>query len=257
MPADGGAIIEAYRQSRVPLTILPLNQLWEQLAGKSGRTLTEQQQAQLEQYLDLLLDANRMMNLTRIVDREQAATGHVGDALTLLPMIPPQTRRLADIGSGGGVPGLVLAIVLPETSVTLIEATQKKAAFLQTASDKLGLTNVRVLPVRAEDVGHSADRESFDIVTARATGELVFLVEWCMPLLRKGGKLLAMKGQKAAEELLGARKAVHVLAGGEPVVHPVELPGADHHVIVAIPKLGTCLMQYPRRATIAKGKPIA
>lgn len=234
-----------------------MNQLWEQLAGKSGRTLTDRQQAQLEQYLDLLLDANRLMNLTRIVDREQAAVGHVGDALTLLPMIPQDTRRLADIGSGGGVPGLVLAIVLPETAVTLIESTQKKAAFLQTSCDKLGLTNVKVKPVRAEDVAHSADRESFDVLTARAVGELVFLLEWALPLVRKRGKILAMKGQKAAEELLAARKVIHMLAGGDPVVHPVELPGTDHHVIVEIPKMGTCLWQYPRRATIAKGKPLA
>lgn len=233
-----------------------MNSLWEELAGKSGRTLTPAQQSQLERYLDLLFEANRIMNLTRIVDREQAAVGHVADALTLLPMIPAETRRLADIGSGGGVPGLVLAIALPETAVTLVESTQKKAAFLSAAAEKLGLSNVRVLPLRAEDVAYSPDRESFDIVTARAVGELVFLVEWALPLVHKGGRLLAMKGQKAAEELVAAAKAIRVLAGGEPVVHPVELPGAEYHVVVEIPKLGTCLKSYPRRPSVAKGQPL-
>lgn len=233
-----------------------MQELWQQLAALAGRTLTDRQLAQLEQYLDLLLEANRLMNLTRIADPSQAAVGHVADALTLLPMIPQPTASLADVGSGGGVPGLVLAIALPETLVTLVESTRKKAAFLETAAGKLGLANVRVLPQRAEEVAHSPQRESFDVVTARAVGELVFLVEWCLPLVRKGGVLLAMKGQKVAEELQSAAHAIAMLAGGEPVVHPVQLPGAEHHVIVQIPKLGVCRPQYPRLPSIAKGKPL-
>jgi 16S rRNA (guanine527-N7)-methyltransferase len=111
---------------------------------------------------------------------------------------------------------------------------------------------------RAEDVGRtgSPERESFDVVIARAVGTLDWLAEWCLPLARKGGKVLAMKGQKVAEELPAAAKAIGALNGGEPVVHKVELPGAEYHVVVEIPKAGKTDPRYPRPATQAKGKPI-
>jgi len=231
-------------------------ELWHELVKASGRELLPRQVEQLDRFIDLLRLANERMNLTRIVDREQAGMAHVADSLTLLPHIPAGTKRLADVGSGGGVPGLVLAAVLPETSVVLVEATQKKAVFLAETAKSLGLANVEVRPQRAEDVGRSELRDSCDVVTARAVGELVMLVEWCLPLVRKGGKLLAMKGGKAAEELAASGKAIHVLSGGEPRVHPAPLPGAEQHVIIEIPKLGTTDARYPRAASVAKGRAI-
>jgi 16S rRNA (guanine527-N7)-methyltransferase len=230
--------------------------LWNQLAAKSGRTLDERQLTQMSEYIELLLDANMRMNLTRIIDRDHASVAHVGDALTLLPFIPADATSLADVGSGGGVPGLPLAIALPNVQVTLIESTQKKAAFLREAAQKLGLTNVTVIPLRAEEAAAGRLRESFSIVTARAVGELVLLVEWCLPLVKKAGHLLAMKGQKAQEELTAAITVIHLLNGGEPVTHKVELPGTEHHVIIDIPKLGASDRRYPRPASIAKGKPL-
>ena len=129
------------------------NELWNQLAAKGGRALDAGQHQQLERYLDLLAEANTRMNLTRIVDREQAAIAHVGDALTLLPYIPAGPLRIADIGSGGGVPGIPLAVACPECQFTLMESTQKKATFLQQCAASLELANVTVLPLRAEQVG--------------------------------------------------------------------------------------------------------
>ena len=105
-------------------------ELWQTLAQKAGLTLNSVQTGQLGSYLDLLFAANQRMNLTRITNRGDAEVLHVGDALTLLPHLPPQARRLADVGSGGGVPGIVLAIARPEIHVTLIESTRKKADFL-------------------------------------------------------------------------------------------------------------------------------
>src|SRR5277367_1666621 len=105
----------------------------------------------LDLFLDLLLAANASMNLTRIVDREQARILHIEDSLALLPFLPDGEIRIADVGTGGGVPGIILAIVRPDALVTLIEATGKKAAFCQSAAAELGLPNVRVLPHRAED----------------------------------------------------------------------------------------------------------
>ena len=232
------------------------NDLWNQLASSARRPLTNAQVGQLDRYLDLLFEANTRMNLTRIVDREQAAIGHIGDALTLLPFLPTHSFTLADIGSGGGVPGLPLAIACPESTIILIESTNKKAAFLRACADQIGLSNVRVVPMRAEEAGRGPLRETLDFVTARAVGELVFLIEWGIPILRKGGKLLAMKGAKAAEEIADSRRVLTALNASEAIIHPVQLPGAEHHVIVEIKKLGGTDPRYPRNATTAKGKPI-
>lgn len=231
--------------------------LWNELAARANRTLADEQHQRLSKYLDLLLEANQRMNLTRIVDRESAEAQHVGDALTLLKFIPGQARRIADVGSGGGVPGLPLAIALPGVEFVLFESTKKKAVFLDHAARELGLGNVRVSDLRAEDAGRDkAFRETFDVATARAVGTMNWLGEWCLPLVRKGGVFLAMKGPKAAEELPLAEHAIKLLGGSSPDVHPADLPGASQHVIVEIRKTAKTPSNFPRPATATKGKPL-
>src|SRR4051812_4509330 len=233
-----------------------MNALWNELAGRAGLSLTESQHSLLARYLDLLLDANQRMNLTRITDRAAAEVQHVGDALTVLPFLPRGELRLADVGSGGGVPGIPLAIARPDATVLLIESTKKKAAFLGQAIEALGLANASVSQWRAEDVGRSNSRESFDVALARAVATMPWLAEWCLPLVKKGGKLLAMKGPKVAEELPLAAKPIKLAGGGDAVVHPVHLPGTEHRVIVEIRKLEKSDRRLPRPATQAKGKPL-
>ena len=234
-----------------------MNSLWTEIAARAGTALTPAQHELLGRYIDLLLEANRRMNLTRIADRESAEVHHVGDALTLLKFIPAGPLRLADVGSGGGVPGIPLAIVRPDVRVLLIEATRKKAAFLEQASGQLGLQNVQVIAARAEDAGRMPQlRQTCDVVVARAVGTMDWLAEWCLPLLKTGGKLLAMKGPKAAEELPAAEHAIRLLGGSSPDVHPAGLPGADNHVIVEIRKIRSTPSTYPRPATQAKNRPL-
>lgn len=219
--------------------------------------LTQAQANNLSRYLDLLLDANTRLNLTRITDRPSAEVQHVGDALTLLPFLPPGAFALADVGSGGGVPGLPLAIARPDAHVLLIESTKKKANFLREVIHQLELRNVEVTDARAEAVGRSNRREAFDIVSARAVGSLVWLAEWCLPLVKKGGKMLAMKGERIKDELPAALKPLKKLGGGEPIVHPVDLPGTIHHVVVEVPKLGKTDLKYPRDPTTTRGNPMS
>ncbi len=176
------------------------------------------------------------MNLTRIADRASAEVLHVADALTLVNLLPRQAHALADVGSGGGVPGIPLAIARPDVAVVLIESTRKKAEFLDRTARQLGLGNVQVRAERAEKLADGRGR--FDIVTARAVAGIEELIQWCLPLLRPGGRLLAMKGGRAMEELAAARKAMARFGAGDAVVHRVELPGADNHVIVEIPRRG-------------------
>jgi 16S rRNA (guanine527-N7)-methyltransferase len=235
-----------------------MNALWNDLAARAGVSLSPAQHDLLARHLDLLLEANRTMNLTRITDRPAAEVQHVGDALTLLPHLPPGQVSVADVGSGGGFPGIPLAVARPDARVLLIESTKKKAAFLRSAVEQLDLPNVIVTDARVEDVGRDpVHRERYDVATARAVATLDWVAEWCLPLVKpKTGKVLAMKGQRAAEELPAAAKAIKLLNGAPPVVHPVDLPGTEHHVIVEIRKQGRTDARYPRPATSAKGKPL-
>src|SRR4051794_9260225 len=202
-----------------------MNPLWTDLAARAGLSLTAEQHARLARYLDPLLAANATMNLTRITDRAAAEVQHVGDSLTVLPFLPKTPHALADVGTGGGVPGIPLAIARPDARITLIEATKKKAAFLRDAVAALQLPNVSIVDARAEDAAHGEQREAFDIAVARAVATMDWLVEWCLPLVTKGGKMLAMKGPKVAEELPLADPIIRLLGGMPAVVHPVDLPG--------------------------------
>jgi len=233
-----------------------VNELWTDLARRGNLELTQQQHDLLGRYLDLLFAANARMNLTRITDRAAAEIQHIADALTLLPFLPRDAHRIADVGSGGGVPGIPLAIVRPDATVLLIESTKKKAAFLRDAISQLQLKNTSISDWRAEDVARSNNRESFDIVTARAVATIDWLAEWCLPLVAKGGKFLAMKGPKVEGELPAAKKIIKLAGGADPIIHPVNLPGTDHRVIVEIPKFARSDARIPRPATSAKGKPL-
>ncbi|MCU0691331.1 MAG: 16S rRNA (guanine(527)-N(7))-methyltransferase RsmG [Polyangiaceae bacterium] len=161
-------------------------------------------------YLGRLLAMNQQMNLTAIVDPQQAWEKHALDAMSLLPHLAAlgAGARLADVGSGGGVPGMILAAARPDLKITLIEATQKKAAFLEGVAAALGLTQVTVRAARVETLHGGELGGSFDVVTARAVAKLVVLVPLLAPLVRPAGRMLLIKGRRADEELAAARAAM-------------------------------------------------
>lgn len=179
----------------------------------------------LGRFLALMLEVNKTTNLTAIAEPDAAWMKHIFDALTLVPVLASALEArsggeeaagevgapsLVDVGSGGGVPAIPLAIVMPEVRFTLVEATAKKAAFLTAAAEQLGLPNVRVLNARAEPMGqdHKVHRERYDLATARALGHLAVVAELCAPLVRPGGFVIAVKGGRAEEELVEAGKAM-------------------------------------------------
>ena len=221
-------------------------ELWNALAQRAGLTLDARHHAQINSFLDLLLSANQRMNLTRITDRGQAEILHVADALTLLPHLLPRPHRLTDVGSGGGIPGIILAIVRADAQIVLIEGTQKKANFLRMVARELNLANVTVEPLRAEEVARSAGRETFDIAVARAVAVLPILVEWLLPLVKPGGQALAMKGPKGQDELNQAQPLIRLLGGGRPLIIPADLPDRAGHVIIKMPKISRTPFRYPR-----------
>ena len=175
-----------------------------------GASVSPSMLAQLGDYLARLLAMNEQMNLTAIKGAESAWERHVRDALTLLPLIAdqPAGSLLVDIGSGGGIPGIPLAIARPDLRVSLVEATQKKCAFLVAVSAAIGLTNVTVHAERAEDLGKSKLRGAFDVVTARAVARLAALAPLVLPFARPGGLVLLIKGQRADEELAEATSVI-------------------------------------------------
>jgi 16S rRNA (guanine527-N7)-methyltransferase len=199
----------------IPAPLTPPQGFTERLAA-FGITLDAAMVARLGDYLARLLAMNELMNLTAIKDPLEVWDRHVLDALTLVPLLAElgAGSRLVDIGSGGGVPGIPLAIVRPDLQVTLVEATQKKAAFLTAVSAAIGLSNVSVRAERAEQLGKADLRGAFDAVTARAVGRLVMLVPLTVPFVRPGGLVLLIKGQRAEEEIaeaswvLGRQRAV-------------------------------------------------
>jgi 16S rRNA (guanine527-N7)-methyltransferase len=168
--------------------------------------------ARLGDYLARLLAMNEQMNLTAIEDPAAAWERHVLDALTLVPLLHevPAGARLCDVGSGGGLPGIPLAVARPDLRVTLVEATQKKAAFLAAVAGEgaLGLSNVSVRAERAEQLAAEELHGAFDVVTARAVGRLVALVPLTAPLARTGGLVLLVKGQRADEEVAEATRVI-------------------------------------------------
>lgn len=219
-----------------------------------GVDLTPLQVQQLADYLNQLLTMNERMNLTAIRDREVAEVRLLADSLTLVPHVPATARTLIDVGSGGGVPGLPLAIALPHVAVTLLDATGKKVRFLQETADALGLTQVRAVQGRAEEAGHDPQlREQFDVVTARAVARLATLMEYALPLLKPGGVGIFPKGGLAQEEVDEATAALRILGRAQVALHQSPLDGTT---LVVVTKTARTPKQYPRRVGVPTQTPL-
>lgn len=200
-----------------------------------------------EAYVRLLLEANHRQNLTRLVEPEAVARLHLLDALAALPLLSGDGPRAIDLGSGGGVPGLVLALARPDLRWVLVEAAQRKARALSGFARALGLGNVEIVAERAESLGRGPARDSADWVTARACAPLPVLVEYALPLLRVGGRLLAWKGPIGEDELAAGRRAAALLGGGAPEAREPGLRSLGSHRFVVVPKTGATPARYPRR----------
>lgn len=216
-------------------------------AGALGIVFDEGDVERLGLYLAMLLDANTRFNLTAITDPAAAWQRHILDALTLVPMLADLPEgdgaKVIDVGTGGGVPGVPLAIVMPGVHVTLLEATGKKCAFLRDVVKTLGLKNCTVLDGRAERIGQNPHhRERYDAAVARAVGALAIIAELCVPLVKQGGVMLAIKGAKADEEVEAARAAIGLL--GARHEQTINTPTGR---VVVLSKQSKTPRDYPRR----------
>jgi 16S rRNA (guanine527-N7)-methyltransferase len=210
---------------------------------------------QIGRYLAMLVQTNKQFNLTAVDDPAAVWMRHAVDALTLVPLLAelPQDAQVIDVGSGGGVPGVPLAICMPHVRFTLLEPTGKKAAFLKSVAETLGLGNVRVISDRAERVGQdkARHREKYDAAVARAVGAMNQLAELMVPLVRQGGVILAIKGAKADEELAAAREAIGLL--GARHAQTIDTPTGR---VIILEKASKTPNAYPRRDGEPKRKPL-
>ncbi len=214
--------------------------------------LSDESFAKLTSYIERLLSENKRMNLTSIRDAEQAWQRHIVESVEIARLLPP-VGNLLDVGSGGGLPGMVMAIMRPEIDVTLLESVGKKARFLAETAEALELTNLEVICARAEDAAgeDSKLRDGFELVTARAVAAMPTLVELTAPFVSPDCLLLAIKGEKAKEELKLAEKAMQALQ-----VELLEVKRLDTATLVWLRKTAATPRRYPRRVGEPKRKPI-
>jgi len=214
----------------------------------------------VERYVALLLDANRRVNLTRMTEPEDVARLHLLDALAALPLLDAWAPdRVVDLGSGGGVPAIPLALARPDVSWVLVDSVRKKSTILAEFAVALGLRNVSVVADRAEALGrHPAHREGCALVTARACAPLPVLVELALPLARVGGRLLAWKGplRDGDEELRRGRAAIGQVGGGNLAVLPVGFEALGGHTFVVVEKQRPTPARFPRRPGEPSRRPL-
>lgn len=212
---------------------------------------TPEQEKLLKMFQELVLEKNKVMNLTAITEEKAFYLRHFVDSAMLLQFTALKGRVL-DLGTGAGFPGIPLAILCPDAEFVLMDALQKRIRFLEEAVAQLGLGHVRLIHSRAEDGARGPLRESFDFVVTRALAPLPVLLEYALPYLKVGGRLYAYKGTKIHEELEKSGEALKILGGSSPKLHPYTLE--DHHyVLVEIKKIKGTPRMYPRNpGAIAK-----
>ncbi len=214
----------------------------------------------LSAYADLLAGYD-LANVIGTRDREKILREHVLDSLSCLTVEDIEWGgSLIDIGTGGGLPGIPLGIARPELCVTLLEATEKKVRFLEFVRAELTLNNLQVLHARAEEVGKDwAYRGTFDLATTRAVAALPVVLEYCAPLVRTGGKILAMKGRLTGEELstgaVASRELGIELREVREVNYRAQLPQKERRLVV-FDKVGVTPGRFPRKAGLAKKRPL-
>ncbi len=224
-----------------------------------GIHLTGRQMVSLATYERELLTWNEKYNLTAIRDSEGIRTKHFLDSFScVLAWKENPPRRLIDVGTGAGFPGIPLKILYPSMQLTLVESVGKKTAFCQHVVETLKLDEVQVLTARVEEVGQlPAQREAYQWAVARAVADLAVLAEYLLPLVRVGGAIIAQKGQSGPAEAHSAEKAMRILGGRMRQLIPVTLPAVvEERYLVVVDKIAATPPQYPRRTGVPAKKPL-
>ena len=236
-----------------------MSKIFESKLNELGITLTDQQKQQFVKFYELLVEWNKVMNLTGITECEEVNEKHFVDSLSIVKAIDiSKVETIIDVGTGAGFPGIPLKIAFPHLKVVLLDSLNKRIKFLDTVIDELGLVDIKTIHGRAEDFAKQSDyREQFDLCVSRAVANLATLSEYCIPYVKKGGLFVPYKSGEIEEEIDQSKKAVHVLGGTIEDVVKFRLPGTEiGRSFVIIRKLQNTARKYPRKAGLPSKEPI-
>ncbi len=221
--------------------------------------LSDKQTAQFEQYYEMLIAKNEVMNLTAITEFEEVVQKHFIDSVMIKDLlIPIEGERWIDVGTGAGFPGIPLKIVFPQLKVTLLDSLNKRVKFLQEVVNALGMEHVEAVHGRAEEFAKKAEyREQFDCCVSRAVANLASLSEYCLPFVKVGGAFVPYKSGKIQEEIEAAGRAVEILGGTVRGMKEFVLPGTDmYRCLLEIEKVKSTAKRYPRKAGMPTKEPL-
>lgn len=232
----------------------------EELANY-GFKLSSKQKEQFATYYNKLIEFNKKVNLTRITDKNEVYLKHFFDSITSLLEFSDLfkgEKSLCDVGAGAGFPSLPIKILCPDLSITIVDSLGKRLKFLDELVSDLSLDKVTLVHSRAEDAGQNKNlREKFDLVTGRAVARMSVLSEYCLPLAKVDGYLVALKGPKAQDELAEAKNAIEVLGGSVKEVKELTLPDTDdERTLIVVKKVKATPKKYPRQAGTPNRKPL-
>ena len=220
---------------------------------------SSEQQEQFVTYYKMLVEKNKVMNLTAITEFDEVLDKHFLDSIALARYVDLTTSiSLIDLGTGAGFPGMPLKIMFPNLKVTLADSLNKRIVFLDEVIGELGLTDIQTVHARAEDLAHNSDyRERYDYCVSRAVANLSSLSEYCLPFVRIGGTFISYKSGEIEEELAAAKKAIFLLGGQFDQVIPFQLEGTDlGRSFVLIKKDKKTAKTYPRKSGMPTKKPL-
>ena len=232
---------------------------FEEQLEKYEITLTEKQKEQFITYFEMLIEKNKVMNLTAITEFDEVLEKHFLDSVSLTQVCDlNKNLSVIDLGTGAGFPGIPLKIAYPHLKVTLLDSLQKRIKFLDEVVMQLGLTEVETIHGRAEDFARpSMKRELYDVCVSRAVANLASLSEYCLPYVKVGGYFVPYKSGKVDEELEESKKAVFLLGGKIEEEVKFNLPDSDiSRSLIKIKKVSSTPKKYPRKSGLATKEPI-
>ena len=221
-------------------------------------SLSDKQIQQLDLFYELLVEKNKVMNLTAITEFDDVLVKHFADSLSICTVLPSDIKTVCDLGTGAGFPGIPMAIAYPDISFTLIDSLNKRIKFLQEVVDAIGLTNVNLVHARAEEAGRGKNyREQFDLVVSRAVANIATLSEYCLPLVKINGYFISFKSGDIKDEIEASGSAVKKLGGTmtEPVYFTIPETDISRSFLI-INKEKNTPKAYPRKAGTPSKEPL-